>query len=170
MEMFSTERLRLRTWRDEDFDSLYAILSDPVTMSHWPQPLDRKATRAWLDRSLEGMQEHGYARWCCERLADNQIVGDVGIVRMELEGEWINDLGYIIQHDYWRQGYALEAAQGAMAWALNRQLDKLVATMATDNLPSVAVAEKLKMQRKRDFIKANDADKATYWYELNLDA
>jgi ribosomal-protein-alanine N-acetyltransferase len=168
MEMFSTDRLRVRTWRDEDFDSLYAIVSDPVTMSHWPQPLDHKATRNWLDRSLEGMQQQGYARWCCERLADNQIIGDVGIVRMELEGEWIDDLGYIIQHNYWRKGYAYEAAQGAIRWATDHELKKLVANMATDNLASVAVAEKLNMKRKRAFTKTNNLNKATYWYELYL--
>ena len=168
MEMFTTNRLRLRTWRSEDFDNLHAILSDAVTMSHWPQLLDQEATRAWLNRSLEGMQQHGHARWCCERLADNQTVGDVGIVRMELEGEWVNDLGYIIHQSYWRMGYAYEAAQGAVRWATGHGLDKLVANMATDNVPSVAVAEKLNMQRKREFTKTNNMNKATYWYELDL--
>jgi ribosomal-protein-alanine N-acetyltransferase len=168
MEMFTTERLRLRAWRSEDFDRLYAILSDEITMSHWPKPLTRDETRAWLDRSLDAMQQYGYARWCCERLADNQIVGDVGIVRMELEGEWINDLGYIIHRHHWRQGYAYEAARGAVRWAADHGQDKLVANMAIDNFPSVAVAEKLDMKRRREFTKTNNSNKATYWYELQL--
>jgi RimJ/RimL family protein N-acetyltransferase len=166
--IFETDRLILRTWTEQDFATLHAILSDPVTMSHWPAPLAAEAVRAWLERSWADMQERGYARWCCALRDTDTVIGDVGIVRTELEGEWINDLGYIIHHLYWRQGYAVEAARGAVEWARQQGLSSLVANMATDNAPSVAVAEKLGMQRKFTFNKANNANKPTYWYELAL--
>ena len=85
-----------------------------------------------------------------------------------LEGVLINDLGYIIHHPYWRNGYAFEAASGAVEWARTKGLSSLVANMATDNEPSVAVAEKLGMQRRHTFNKASNANKPTYWYELAL--
>ena len=166
--MFTTQRLRLRTWQPTDLTNLHALLSDPLTMAHWPQPLDEAQARAWLERSSTGMRDHGYARWCCERLADGRIIGDVGIMRTELEGEWVNDLGYIIHHDFWRNGYAVEAAQGAVGWAKANGLEVLVANMAIDNTPSVGVAEKLGMLKKREFIKANNMAKPTFWYELQL--
>jgi len=168
LEMFKTRRLGVRTWQEEDFASLHALLSDSVTMSHWPAPLDEVAARAWLDRTYDGMRDDGLSRWCCERLADGKIIGDVGIVRMQLEGQWINDLGYIVAQQYWRQGYAFEAVEGAVKWARSHRLDSLVANMATDNLPSVAVAEKLGMTKLREFRKANNQNKMTNWYELQL--
>ena len=166
--MFTTPRLRVRTWQHEDFASLHALLSDSVTMSHWPEPFDEVASRAWLDRTYDCMRDDGLSRWCCERLADGKIIGDVGIVRMRLEGQWINDLGYIIDCNYWRQGYGFEAVEGAVKWAKSHRLGSLVANMATDNLPSVAVAEKLGMTRLREFRKANNQNKATIWFELQL--
>lgn len=168
LEIFTTRRLRVRTWQDNDFASLHGLLSDPLTMSHWPEPLDEAASRAWLDRTISGMRDDGYCRWCCERLADGRIIGDVGIVRMQLEGQWINDLGYIIAQQYWRQGYGFEAVEGAVKWAKSHRLGSLVANMATDNLPSVALAEKLGMTKLRKFRKANNQRKMTNWYELHL--
>jgi len=167
-EIFTTQRLRVRPWREVDIDALYALLRDPLTMAHWPQPLDAAGAAQWLQRSLAGMAEHGYARWCCERLQDARVVGDVGIVRTELEGEPVNDLGYIVHHEFWRMGYGYEAAQGAIRWAQARGLGSLEANMATDNLASIALAEKLGMTLKTEFIKASNGRKPTYWYELEL--
>ena len=38
--MIETERLRLREYTLEDFSALKEILSDPVTMAHYPKPYD----------------------------------------------------------------------------------------------------------------------------------
>lgn len=168
MEIFRTEHLRVRAWTMADLPALYHILGDAQTMSHWPQPFDEAGAEAWLQRSIDGMAEHGFARWCCQRLTDDQVVGDVGIMRMQLDGQWINDLGYIIHRDFWRRGYAFEAAAGAVAWARRQGLDRLVANMATDNLPSVAVAKKLGMECVREFVNSRNRDKPTYWFELEL--
>ncbi len=166
--ILETERLRLRTWQEEDFPNLLRILSDPTTMAHWPQPLDAQAARGWYARSQAGMREQGYGRWCCELRSSGEIVGDVGIVRMQSQGQWINDLGYIIHHPHWRKGYAYEAAAAAVQWATTQGLGKLVATMAVDNEASAAVARKLGMQLLHTFNNANNANKSTYWFELQL--
>ena len=73
--ILETQRLRLRTWQEEDFPSLCRILSDPITMAHWPQPLDTGAARGWFERSQTGMREHGYGRWCCELRDSGEVVG-----------------------------------------------------------------------------------------------
>ena len=94
--------------------------------------------------------------------------GDVGIRFMEMFGAWENDLGYIIHHDFWRQGYAFEAASGAVSWARRAGLADVCANMANDNSGSVAVAEKLGMRREREFVNPRNRNKLTYWYRLNL--
>ena len=170
MQVFTTQRLAIRTWQTEDFAELYRLLSDPITMAHWPQPYDADGAQAWLARSQAGVRDHGYGRWCCELRGSGEIIGDVGIMRTQLQGEWINDLGYIIHHPFWRRGYAFEAASGAVQWARANGLDSLVANMAVDNEASAAVARKLGMTLKHTFVNANNRNKQTYWFELDLSA
>lgn len=168
MEVFETERLVLREWEADERDALARILGDPVTMSHWPAPFDDAAINGWFDRARRGMREHGCARWCCERRADGRIIGDMGIVVADVNGETVHDLGYIVHQSYWRQGYALEAMRGAVDWAQAQGIDALVANMATDNTPSVALAEKLGMRCERTFINPRNGNKETFFYRLGL--
>ncbi len=137
-------------------------------MAHWPAPLDDAGVDTWLNWALDDLERVGYARWCVEHADSGRMIGDVGIRNKEMFGAMENDLGYIIHHDFWRQGYAFEAASGAVAWARSHGLEDLVANMAADNFGSVAVAEKLGMRREREFINANNRDKPTYWYRLRL--
>ena len=43
--VLETERLILREYVQEDFGELYAILSDPITMQHYPKPYDQNGTQ-----------------------------------------------------------------------------------------------------------------------------
>ncbi|NJN51714.1 MAG: GNAT family N-acetyltransferase [Gammaproteobacteria bacterium] len=145
-----TERLRLREYASGDFFLISQLLSDPVTMTHWPAPLDEAAARNWLERALEA-----YADPCCGRLAvhlkTGEYIGDAGIVTATIDGRAENDLGYIIDHRYWRRGYGLEAAKALLEFGHLHGLERIVANMATDNRASVRVAERLGMRLERVF-------------------
>ena len=80
MVILETERLRLRTWTESDWSYLRDLLGDPITMSHWPQPLSEADARFWFERSAEGRRDDGYARWCCELRHNNIPIGDIGVV------------------------------------------------------------------------------------------
>ena len=166
--IFSTERLTVRAWTPADRPALFSLLSDPVTMSHWEQPLDEAGVDVWLEWALADLQRVGYARWCVQQRSDGQIVGDVGVRNKEMFGEMVNDLGYIIDHRFWQRGYGFEAASGAVEWAKANGLADVVANMATDNVASVAMAEKLGMTREREFLNPANRNKPTYWYRLKL--
>ena len=58
--ILETERLRLREYTKDDFEALYEILSDPVTMQHYPKPYDAAGTKRWLDWSLDNYQKYGF--------------------------------------------------------------------------------------------------------------
>ena len=51
--ILETPRLILREYTPADFDDLYAILSDPETMRHYPRPYDEKGTMRWLSWSFD---------------------------------------------------------------------------------------------------------------------
>ena len=61
--MMETERLLLRKYTPEDFDSLCEIMSDPETMAHYPAPFDEARTRRWIDWNLENYEQYGFGLW-----------------------------------------------------------------------------------------------------------
>ena len=46
--MIETDRLILREYTMDDFESLYEIVSDSETMQHYPAPFDEERTRGWI--------------------------------------------------------------------------------------------------------------------------
>ena len=51
--IIETERLILREYTFDDFDSLYEILSDKETMAHYPAPFDEEKVRGWIQWNIE---------------------------------------------------------------------------------------------------------------------
>ena len=170
--MIETERLLLRPWQPDEGDALAALLMDATTMQHWPAPLSRADSDVWLARNIEQLDTHGVTRWCCQQRVDAQIVGDVGIRYAQVDGQWAWDLGYIIDHRYWRRGYGFEAATGVIGWTRSQAaalgISALVATMAVDNEPSAALARRLGMRLDRRWVNPGNRDKESYYFELIL--
>jgi RimJ/RimL family protein N-acetyltransferase len=131
-------------------------------MAHWPAPLDAAASRAWLDRARAPYAEPGLGRfavWC-----DTDYIGDAGILRAEVNGRVENDLGYIVDHEYWGHGYGLEAARALLEAGHRCGLDRIVANMAASNAPSAHVAERLGMRLEARFRNPRNRDLETLVY------
>ena len=166
--MIETENLLLRDYTGEDVGELFVILSDPVTMSFWPRPLTREEARAWIARSIESFQEHGFGRYAITLKRDKRIIGDCGILRIEKAGELVNDLGYIIHHPYWRKGYAVEAARAVVGHAFDcLNLDVIHANMPHDHDSSRKVAERIGMKRVGEFINERNGNVRTLLYAID---
>jgi len=166
--MIETENLQLRNYAAEDLDELFAILSDPVTMSFWPSPLTRDEAAAWIARSIESFQEHGFGRYALTLKHDKKIIGDCGILRVEKAGEMVNDLGYIIHHPYWRKGYAAEAARAVIDDAFSRlDIDVIHANMPHDHVSSRKTAERIGMKRVGEFTNEKNRGVRTLLYAID---
>ncbi len=166
--MIHSARLHLRQFTANDLEYLNELLSDRKTMQHWPVPLAPAEVRAWLDRSLTSYGAYGFGRWLVILEATQMPIGDAGLLRLEVNGRRENDLGYIIHQAHWGHGFGVEAAQACVEWAVHHGLASVVASMAVDNEPSVAVAEKLGMVRERTFVNPRNRDKETYLYRLSF--
>ena len=46
--LIETERLFLREMTMADYDALYAVLSDPDIMQHYPYTFDEERVRSWI--------------------------------------------------------------------------------------------------------------------------
>jgi RimJ/RimL family protein N-acetyltransferase len=167
MTALETPRLLLRQLAISDLDDLYRILSDPITMAFWPAPFTREATQAWIERSIQSYRDHGFGRYAVILKESQALIGDCGILKNAIDGVIENDLGYIIFRDYWRQGYASEAAAACKRYGLETlQLDRICANMAADNLASRRTAEKIGLRFEREFYNARNRNLLTYLYAI----
>ena len=73
--MIKTERLLLREYTMSDFEALYSILSDPITMQYYPHPYDEAYTRKWIDWNLKNYEKYGFGLWAVD-LKDGGFIGD----------------------------------------------------------------------------------------------
>jgi [ribosomal protein S5]-alanine N-acetyltransferase len=161
-----TDRLRLRRYTDDDANLLVALLGDPGTMHHWPEPLTTEQARAWHQRALDAYATPGLGRFAIE-LSDGTYIGDAGIVRAQILDQAENDLGYIIDQAFWRRGFGLEAARACFDHGRAHGQRRIVANMAADNLGSVRVAQRLGFTLERRFRNPRNRNKETLLYAWN---
>ena len=141
--ILETERLRLRGWRKEDFDTLAGFMADADVMKYLSgHPVTR--SDAW--RSFAAMVGHwelrGYGVWAVERKADGALIGRIGLLNPE--GWPALEVGWTLGKPYWGQGYATEAARISMRYGFfTQKVDRLISCIDPDNKASQSVAARL---------------------------
>ncbi len=125
---------------------LSALLAYPRVMEHWPAPLTRDESRAWLDKQLARYDTDSCGYWLVSLKATGEPIGQAGIMFIDIDGVREAGLGYMIHADYWGKGYATEAAAACVDWAFaNLDVPRVVAPIRPVNVASVRVAEKIGM-------------------------
>ncbi|MBR1585001.1 MAG: GNAT family N-acetyltransferase [Clostridia bacterium] len=139
--MIETERLILREYTWDDLDDLYAILSDPETMRHYPAPYDLEKTRGWIAWSLDHYARYGFGLWAVVRKDTGEMIGDCGLTIQTIDGEQLPEIGYHIRKADWRKGYGKEAARAVRDWAFRHtDYDTLYSYMKYTNVASYSTA------------------------------
>ena len=163
--IIETERLILREYTQDDFKELYEILSDPVTMQHYPKPYDEAGTKCWLDWSLNNYATYGFGLWAVVLKETGTFIGDCGLTMQPIDGQQLPEIGYHIHKDHWRRGYAKEAAKAVRDWAFeNRNFDTLYSYMHHTNVASYSTAQAVGMQRIKEY--TDEKDGILYVYAI----
>ena len=150
--VIETKRLILREYTQKDFNDLYLILSDPITMSHYPKPYDMEETRRWINWCINSYKENGFGLWAMILKETNTCIGDCGLSIQNIDGELLPEIGYHINKSYWRNGYAKEAAQAVKEWAFkNTNFNTLYSYMTVDNVASYKTAESIGMKKVKEY-------------------
>ena len=136
-----TKRLVLREMTEDDFDALYAILSDPETMKYYPKPYDENGVNRWIAWCRDSYAKHGFGLWAVT--LNGAFIGDCGISMQPINGQWLPEIGYHICKDHWRKGYASEAAAACIRVAIEAfGFPAVYSYMNADNEPSWRTAMK----------------------------
>lgn len=149
-----TERLRLRQWRDEDLGAFAALNADPEVMQHFPGCLSREESDAAAARARAGIDSRGWGFWAVERRTDGAFIGMAGVTVAPEAMPFYPaiEAGWRLARNAWGQGFATEAARGALRVAFDLlDLPEVVAFTAHSNERSVAVMRRLGMREDAAF-------------------
>jgi RimJ/RimL family protein N-acetyltransferase len=148
--VLETERLRLRRFRHEDVDAVFAIIGDDVAMQYYPRRFDRHDAKQWVDRNLRRYARDGHGIYAVALKGTDDVIGDCGVIKQEIEGKTELEVGYHLRRDHWGHGYATEAARACMGLTLHGLgADKVISLIRPENTPSRRVAERNGMKLER---------------------
>jgi RimJ/RimL family protein N-acetyltransferase len=162
-----TARLELREFQPSDYDAVYAYASDPRVTRHMLYgPRDPMDTHEYLRRVIGYQKNIPRLVWefAVEQRSDKAVIGACDITILK-PGE--GDVGYMLRHPSWGQGYGTEIANALIdAGFAGLGLDRIISTVATDNLRSIRVLEKAGLRWEalyRRFAQAKG-----HWWDCHL--
>jgi RimJ/RimL family protein N-acetyltransferase len=140
----TTRRLRLRPFREADFDAYAAMCADEEVMRHIGAGGPVAADVAWRHMALflGAWALRGHGMWALEELSSKRLIGRVGY--LDPPGWPGCELGWLLARDAWGQGYAFEAAGAARDYGRDALgLGELISLIRPDNVRSIALAQRL---------------------------
>lgn len=149
--MLSTDRLRLRQWREEDLAPFAVMNGDADVMRYFPSIRTRAESDETYDRLYRHIDEHGFGFWAAELIETGNFIGFIGMQHCEyLPSGPAVEIGWRLDKNYWGQGLAPEGARACLAYAFSKLgLNEVVSFTAHTNEPSMRVMEKIGMRRDR---------------------
>ena len=173
-EPLRTDRLTLRPYGPDDAANLHRLLNDfsivrDLAAVEWPY--DRHVADAWIASATDQIRSgEAYHLAITGQEGDAEIlVGGVGL-RLDM-ADRIGHLGYWVTPRYRGHGVAGEAAGRLARWALaNLDLDRIVASVATDNPGSIAVLRRIGFRHVgegMEYFVARKSEQKTLRFEAN---
>ena len=154
--MLETERLIVRKIDHGDFKELHKMFRDPAVMKYVADTKSEQATDEWISLCLKSYREKGYGPWAVILKDDDNLIGYCGIYLQEnIDGKDEVELLYGFKKEYWRCGYATEAAKVVFAGSRDIfEINRLISLVEHGNLASAQVAKKVGMKIEKDVLKS----------------
>jgi RimJ/RimL family protein N-acetyltransferase len=150
MKIIETERLILRTWKDEDAEAYYQINQDLNVIEFLRGPMTMTEVKKFIGAANQCFSDNQYTLWALEEKATHTFIGFVGLWAPQWESHFTPcvEIGWRLGSQYWGKGYAVEAAKAVLNYGFNIiGLDEIVSFTASKNIRSIRVMEKIGMTR-----------------------
>lgn len=147
-----TERLNLRTFREEDWKDLHHYYSDEICMKY---TIGRALTEGETWRTVASMIGHwqlrGYGPYAVEEKTTERVAGIVGLW---YPNDWPEpEIKWGLAPYAWGKGYATEAARAVKNMAFDTiENCKLISLILADNKKSIKVATALGAKLEKEII------------------
>jgi RimJ/RimL family protein N-acetyltransferase len=138
-----TERLILRSFREEDVDVMAQLFANPEFMRFSLGVFtERKKTVDFIEKVMSWDRASMPSQFAVVPRAENAVIGYCGFHHHpEVPGEV--EIGYRLHPDYWNRGFITEAARAVRDHAFaDLKLPSVISLIHPENIPSRRVAEK----------------------------
>jgi len=140
-----SERLQYRKLERSDFETWLSFHQDPRSTEHWEGMPDDpiEACNHWFDKAFHRYENQLGGMNVLISKETGEFIGQCGLLKQTVDGIQELEIGYSILPKYWKQGYAIEAAQKCKAFAIEHDLaSSLISIIHVENIPSQKVAIK----------------------------
>lgn len=150
MKVIETDRLILRTWKNEDANEFYRINQDPKVIEFLKGSLTMQEVTDFISLMNKQFKEIGYTVWAAEEKSSGKLIGYIGLDPIK----WNPPFGKAVEvewrlgSEYWKKGYATEGAKACLDYGFNKcGLKEIVSFTVPANIRSIRVMEKIGMIR-----------------------
>lgn len=150
LKIMETERTFIREMTIDDLPAMYELYSGE-NVKKWTEALyeyeeEKKFTLAYID----GMYDfYGYGLWLVFEKVTGKLIGRAGISHRTIDEESCNELGYLIDDRYQRQGYGYEVCVAILNYAKNKLgMIEMYLCTEPENIASIRLAVKLGFTQK----------------------
>jgi RimJ/RimL family protein N-acetyltransferase len=146
--IIATDRLILRNWQPADRVPFAELNSDSRVMQFLPGALSRAESDELAARISEHLARNAFGLYAAELRSTRAFIGFIGLSVPRFTAHFTPcvEIGWRLEHEYWRQGLATEGARAVAHHASNDlRLNALVSFTVPQNLRSRRIMEKLLM-------------------------
>lgn len=171
----TTERLVLRDFVESDWEAVLTYQQDPLYLRYYEwTSRTAEEVRAFMKRFLDQQRQVPRIKFqfAVTLKSSGQLIGNCGIRRDSPEAREA-DMGYELDPNHWRKGYATEAAGAVLDFGFSSMdLQRVTAWCIADNVASARVLEKIGMKlekrmRHHQYFKGRWWD--TLWYAISYE-
>lgn len=118
--VLETERVRLRPYRDDDVEAMFALYSDPRVMRYWSFPpwTERSQAEQYLARAWAAMEAGEIFPWAIADRDSDTLIGALTFFSLHREQRRL-EVGYSLSPDYQGRGVAAEALRCAISFGFD---------------------------------------------------
>ena len=152
-----TDRLIIRTIKEEDYVDIYEIYNNPKTCQYIPSGVwnENNKLELFLKKlSHQSLQGNGRIDLSC--IYKNKVIGNVGVWNTGMKD--CVEIGYVFHYDYQGRGLAFEALKAIIPYIFKEfKIHRIQTNIDSRNKASYLLCERLGMRREAHFIK-------DYWF------
>ncbi len=157
MKVIETDRLILRTWKEEDRDAYWQINQDPKVIEFLLGSMSKAQVESFIQNCNKGFEEKGFCLFATELKTSHEMIGFIGLSGTQWEAHFTPavEVGWRLGSQYWGMGYATEGAKAVLEYGFHTlALDEIVSFTAMLNTRSIQVMERIGMKRdvRDDFV------------------
>lgn len=145
--VLESERLILRRLKVSDYSDMYEYSKNKDVTRYllWREHPDVRYTRDYINYLQSQYRAGNFYDWALIHKESGKMIGTCGFARLDFDNNSA-EVGYVVNPDYWRKGYATEAVKKVIDFGFrNLNLHRIEARYIVGNEVSRRVMEKCGM-------------------------